>query len=350
MEKSVERGMPFSLPEREQGYGKIRKSMEKINVALLCGGYSKESVISIMGAESIEKHIPADLYRVFKIIIEPNRWYYRSPDGATEEVDKNNFTLSGLHFDVAFINIHGTPGENGLLQGYFDMLHIPYTTCGACTSAVTFNKAFCNAILARNGIRVAESVRLTRKEPYSPEEIGRKLGFPCFVKPNSEGSSIGASKVDRMEDLQEAIERAFLEDKEVLAERFIEGKEYSCGLMRLKGEITVFPLAAIVPKNAFFDYEAKYKGASEEIVPAPVEEKLRAEIERVSTQVYRLLNCSGVVRCDFIVEESTQDVYFLEVNTTPGQSEESIVPKQVRQMGWSLETLYHNMLQEALNR
>lgn len=321
----------------------------KKNIALVCGGYSKESVISIMGAESIEKHIPTNRYRVFKIIIEPNRWYYKSPEGDIEEIDRNNFTLAGnIYFDLAYINIHGTPGENGLLQSYFDMLHIPYTTCSACTSALTFNKAYCNAVLSHYGIRVADSIHLFRHEDYDIRQIGEKLGFPCFVKPNSEGSSIGVSKVKRMEDLQEAIENAFNEDKEVLVERFIEGKEYSCGLMRRNGKITVFPLAAIVPKKEFFDYEAKYKGASEEIVPAPVPDELAGEIGNISMQVYRILNCSGVVRCDFIVEESTQKPYFLEINTTPGQSEESIVPKQVRQMGWSLEEFYTNVIEEAL--
>ena len=323
----------------------------KKNIALVCGGYSKESVISVMGAESIEKHIPTDRYRVFKIVIEPNRWYYKSPDGATEDIDRNNFTLAGnIFFDLAYINIHGTPGENGLLQSYFDMLHIPYTTCNACTSALTFNKAFCNAVLAHHGIRVADSVHLLRQDPYDVEAIGNRLGFPCFVKPNSEGSSIGVSKVKRLGDLQDAIEHAFEEDKEVLVEKFIDGKEYSCGLMRLNGEIRVFPLAAIVPKKDFFDYEAKYNGASEEIIPAPVSPELTQEIGEISKRVYQLLNCSGVVRCDFIVEESTQQLYFLEVNTTPGQSEESIVPKQVREMGWSLEEFYTTVIEEALAR
>ncbi|MCM1532214.1 MAG: D-alanine--D-alanine ligase [Bacteroides sp.] len=323
----------------------------KKNIALVCGGYSKESVISVMGAESIEKHIPTDRYRVFKIVIEPNRWYYKSPDGGTEEVDRNNFTLAGnIHFDLAYINIHGTPGENGLLQSYFDMLHIPYTTCNACTSALTFHKFFCNSVLAHHGVRVADSVRLFRHEKYDVEEIGKRLGFPCFVKPNAEGSSIGVSKVKQVDDLQEAIEKAFGEDKEVMVEKFIDGKEYSCGLMRLKGELLVFPLAAIVPKKDFFDYEAKYQGASDEIVPAPIAPELAAEIGEIAKKVYHLLNCSGVVRCDFIVEESTQKPYFLEVNTTPGQSEESIVPKQVRQMGWSLEEFYTNVIEEALNR
>lgn len=323
----------------------------KKNIALVCGGYSKESVISVMGAESIEKHIPTDRYRVFKIVIEPNRWYYKSPDGGTEDIDRNNFTLAGnIYFDLAYINIHGTPGENGLLQSYFDMLHIPYTTCNACTSALTFNKAFCNAVLAHNGIRVADSVHLLRQDTYNTEEIGNRLGFPCFVKPNSEGSSIGVSKVKRLADLKDAIEHAFEEDKEVLVEKFIDGKEYSCGLMRINGEIKVFPLAAIVPKRDFFDYEAKYKGASEEIVPAPVSAELTKEIADISTRVYQILNCDGVVRCDFIVEERSQQAYFLEVNTTPGQSEESIVPKQVRQMGWTLEEFYTNVIEEALSR
>ncbi len=323
----------------------------KKNIALVCGGYSKESVISIMGAESIEKHIPTDRYRVFKIIIEPNRWYYKSPEGDIADVDRNTFTIAGnIYFDLAYINIHGTPGENGLLQSYFDMLHIPYTTCNACTSALTFNKAFCNAVLAHHGVRVSDSVHLLRQESCNLQAIADRIGFPCFVKPNSEGSSIGVSKVKRMEDLQEAIDNAFAEDKEVLVEKFVKGKEYSCGLMRLNGEILVFPLAAIVPKKDFFDYEAKYKGASEEIVPAPVPEELARKIGDISTRVYRILNCSGVVRCDFIVEEESQEPYFLEVNTTPGQSEESIVPKQVRQMGWTLEDFYTNVIEEALRK
>ena len=327
-------------------------AMNKLNIALVCGGFSKESVISINGAESIAKHIPTDRYRVFKIIIEPNRWYYKAEDGSTDEIDKNNFTLSSsnIRFDLAFINIHGTPGENGLLQGYFDLLHIPYTTCNACTSALTFNKAFCNAILAQHGIRVSESVHLLRQENYDTEEIGKRLGFPCFVKPNSEGSSIGVSKVKNPDDLPAAIANAFMEDKEVLVERFVKGKEYSCGLMRINGKITVLPLAAIVPKNEFFDYQAKYEGASEEIVPAPVPDELAQEIGEISTRVYRILNCSGIVRCDFIVEDESRHVYFLEVNTTPGQSEESIVPKMVRQMGWTLEEFYQTLILEALNK
>ena len=325
--------------------------MEKKTIALVCGGYSKESVISIMGAESIEKHIPADQYRVFKIIIEPNRWYYKAPDGSTEDIDKNNFSLAGsVHFDLAFINIHGKPGENGMLQGYFDMLHIPYTTCDACTSAVTFHKDFCKSILAQYGIRVPQSVRILRHENYDISRIAEKIGFPCFVKPNSEGSSIGISKVQQKNGLRDAIENAFIEDNEVLVERFVKGKEYSCGLMRFKGSIVVFPLAASVPKNEFFDYEAKYKGASEEIVPAPVPEKLAKEISSISSRIYQILNCKGVVRCDFIVEDGTEEAYFLEVNTTPGQSPESIVPKQVRHMGWSLEEFYQNVIAEALNR
>lgn len=320
----------------------------KINVALVCGGYSKEKEISVMGAESIEKHIPADRYRVFKIVVEPDRWYYLAPDGSTQDVDKNNFTLPGVAFDVAYINIHGTPGENGLLQGYFDMLRIPYTTCDACTSALTFNKAFCNATLGYHGVRVAKSIHLVRHEKYDAEAIGREIGFPCFVKPACDGSSFGVSKVMEAAHLHEAIEKTFADAKEVLVERFVQGKEYSCGLMRLKGEVIVFPLAAIVPENDFFDYEAKYLGKSKEIVPAPVCENLRKQMAEISANVYRILNCKGVVRCDFIVEESTQQPYFLEINTTPGQSPESIVPKQIRHMGWTLEDLYDNVLQEAL--
>ncbi|MEG1498784.1 MAG: D-alanine--D-alanine ligase [Bacteroidales bacterium] len=325
--------------------------MNKKRIALVCGGFSKENVISVRSAEVIERYIPKQQYDVYKIVIDADRWYYTTSQGQVQVIDKNDFSLPGsVHFDLAFIIIHGNPGENGLLQGYFDMLHIPYTSCNTCISAITFNKAYCNAILAHAGIRVSDSIHLIQEEPYDISTISDRIGFPCFVKPNAGGSSIGMSKVKQKEDLQAAIDKAFVEDKEVLIEKYVKGKELSCGLMRIHGQIKVFPLTQIVPKTEYFDYEAKYNGASNEITPAPVPEDLSKKIGEISTSVYRILNCFGVVRCDYIVEEQTENIYFLEINTTPGQSEQSIVPQQVRYMGWSMEKFYVELIEMSLKR
>ncbi len=355
--------------------------MKKLRIALVCGGFSKENVISVRSAATIAEHLSPERFETYKIVIDPDRWYYAAPEaenGAaaqsvtagnapqktsdqtkTYDIDKNDFSLNlpdgKVTFDAALIAIHGDPGENGRLQGYFDMLHLPYTTCNACTSALTFNKAYCNAVLAHNGIRVAPSLHLFREEcAEAPQReaaalrIAEEIGFPCFIKPNAGGSSIGMSKVNEAAQLPEALEKAFAEDTEVLAEAFVQGNEYSCGLMRCDGTLQVFPLTQIVPDTEFFDYEAKYLGKSKEITPAPADPGLVAQIGEIAKRVYRILHGAGVVRCDFIVEEKTGDIYFLEVNTTPGQSAQSIVPQQIRHMGWTLEQFYETLIRETL--
>lgn len=330
----------------------VKITIMKKNIALVCGGYSSEDVISLKSADVVEKYISKEEYNTYKIIIEPNRWYYKTANGNIIDIDKNDFSIvvegKKILFDLAFIIIHGTPGEDGILQGYFDLLNIKYTSCDACSSAITFNKYYCNSILANNGIRVSSSMRIIKVLAYSIDEIAAKIGFPCFVKPNAGGSSIGMSKVNRVEDLQEAIDIAFKEDTEILIEKYVKGEELSCGLMRLENEIRVFPLTKIVPENDFFDYEAKYLGKSQEITPAPVSDKITKEIADISTKVYNILNCFGVVRCDFIVSGDTQEVYFIEINTVPGQSEMSIVPQQVRYMGWSMEEFYSKIIELSL--
>lgn len=351
--------------------------MKKLRIALVCGGFSHENVISIKSAATVAEHLSPELFETYKIIIDPDRWYYVAPssenatatpnaasaqDAPTEtryDIDKNDFSLqlpSGkVSFDLALIVIHGDPGENGRLQGYFDLLHLPYTTCNACTSAITFNKAYCNAVLAHNGVRVAASMHLfnedcatAQKKEAVIKQITEKIGYPCFIKPNAGGSSIGMSKVNEAAHLSEALDKAFAEDSEVLAEAYVKGNEYSCGLMQLNGKLQVFPLTQIVPKTEFFDYEAKYYGKSNEITPAPAAKELVDQIGEIAKRVYRILHCSGVVRCDFIVEEKTGHIYFLEVNTTPGQSAQSIVPQQVQHMGWTLEEFYQNLIRETL--
>ncbi|MCL2416919.1 MAG: D-alanine--D-alanine ligase [Bacteroidales bacterium] len=330
------------------------------NIALLAGGYSGENVISIRSAEVVEKNLDPVLFNVYKIVIAPAgadlqsvpSWIHTTADGEQIPVDKNDFslTIDGKHikFDAAFIIVHGTPGEDGKLQGYLDMLKIPYSTCDAVTSALTFNKGFCNKIVKNlNVVNVSDSVHIFKNKPYNISEIAESLGFPCFVKPNCGGSSIGMSKVKTIEELKPAIDRAFEEDTQVLIEKFVKGREFSCGMFRSKGEKIIFPITEIISKKEFFDYEAKYTpGVTDEITPAQVDERYSKLMQDTASILYDELNCAGIVRFDFILEDGTNDLYFLEVNTVPGQSENSIVPQQARAMGMTIQELYTQVLEE----
>ena len=322
------------------------------NIALIAGGYSGEDVISIRSAEVVEKHLDSALFNVYKIIIRPENWTHMAANGKEIPVDKNDFslTIDGKHirFDAAFIIVHGTPGEDGKLQGYLDMLKIPYNTCDATTSALTFNKGFCNKIVKDlNLVNVADSVHIFKNNLYDTAEISDKLGFPCFVKPNCGGSSIGMTKVKSLDELKPAIDLAFEEDTQILIEKFVKGREFSCGMFRSKGEKIIFPITEIISKKEFFDYEAKYTpGVTDEITPAQVDEKYSKLIQNTASKLYDELNCAGIVRFDFILEEGTNELYFLELNTVPGQSENSIVPQQVRAMGLTIQEFYTQVLEE----
>ena len=256
--------------------------------------------------------------------------------------------MQGEHikFDAAFIAIHGTPGEDGRIQGYLDMLQVPYTTCNAIVSALTFNKSYCNKVVkAFNVVNIANSVHLIKGEPYSMGNILEQLKLPVFVKPNESGSSLGVSKVKNVEELLPAIEKAFKEDDQVLIEEFIEGRELTIGVYRVNGYLHALPATEIVSKNEFFDYEAKYTpGVTNEITPAQIDEKIKEQLESKASYIYRHLNCRGVVRMDFILQKQSQKLYFLEVNTMPGQSENSIVPQQVLASGRSLKEFYGDLL------
>jgi D-alanine-D-alanine ligase len=327
------------------------------NIALIAGGYSGENIVSIRSAAVVEQHLDSALFNVYKIIITPEDWTHTTADGRIVSVDKNDFSLAingkSITFEAAFIIVHGTPGEDGKLQGYLDMLKIPYNTCDAATSALTFNKGFCNKVVKNlNIVNVADSIHFFKDQPYPIAEIAEKLGFPCFVKPNGGGSSIGMSKVKTLEELQPAIDRAFLEDTQVLVERFVKGREFSCGMFRSNGNSTsekiVFPITEIISKKDFFDYEAKYTaGITDEITPAHVDDTYRILIQETASQLYDKLNCAGIVRFDFILEEGTNALYFLEVNTVPGQSENSIVPQQARALGWTVRELYTRVMAEV---
>ncbi|ASZ12001.1 D-alanine--D-alanine ligase [Chitinophaga pendula] len=327
----------------------------KKNIALVAGGYSGEYVISVQSAAVIEKHLDNELYNVYKVLITKEGWHYTAPDGHLTDIDKNDFSLplsSGkVKFDAVFIGIHGTPGEDGRLQGYFEMLGIPYTSCGMVTSAITFNKSYCNKIVAAlNVVNVAKSVHIFKDRPFSTADILTQLRLPVFVKPAEGGSSIGMSKVSDAAQLPAAIEKAFQEDNQVLIEEFVQGREITCGLYRINGEMTVLPVTEIISSKEFFDYEAKYTaGVAREVTPAEAPAEIVNRIQQTAAELYDRLNCKGIVRIDFIWEEATDKIFFLEANTMPGQSENSIVPQQVRAAGKTLREFYGALIESCLS-
>lgn len=325
----------------------------KKNIALLAGGYSGEYVISIQTAQTIEKNLDSSRYNVYKIIINRDEWYYEA-DGKHILIDKNDFSLdidgAKIAFDCVFIGIHGSPGEDGRIQGYLDMLKIPYTTCNSIVSALTFNKSYCNKVVKSfNVVNIANSVHLIKGEPFSMGAILDQLSLPVFVKPNESGSSLGVSKVKSVEELLPAIEKAFKEDNQVLIEEFIEGRELTIGVYKANGYLSALPATEIVSKNEFFDYEAKYTpGVTNEITPAKIDNNIREQLESKAMYIYRHLNCRGIVRMDFILQRSSGKLFFLEVNTMPGQSENSIVPQQVRASGRLLMDFYGEILEDCM--
>jgi len=271
----------------------------KRKIALVTGGYSREAEISYKSAVTVENNVDKNLFDVYKIDISPEGWFYTDNDGNKIAIDKNDFSLNlfdkKITFDAALMCIHGNPGEDGKLQGYFDMLNIPYTSCDATSSAITFNKRYTVAVAAFNGIKVSRSVLLIKNRFANPEEIIDNLQFPVFVKPNNGGSSIGMSKVNNAsEELGAAIDKAFKEDDQVLVEEFIEGRELTIGVFRKRNEIITLPITEIISKKDFFDYEAKYLGKSEEITPAKVDESIAEKIRAAAKKIYTVFNCRGV--------------------------------------------------------
>lgn len=324
----------------------------KKNIALVAGGYSGEYVISINSAKTIEKHLDREKYTTYKIIITKDSWYYEHNDQKIE-VDKNDFSINPdgqkITFEAVFIAIHGTPGEDGKLQGYFDMLNLPYTTCNAIVSALTFNKSFCNKVVNEfDVVGIAKSVHLFKEDGYSLGTVLDKVKLPVFVKPNEGGSSIATTKVSKVEDLQPAIEAVFEVDTQALIEEYIEGRELTMGVYRIGNEIFTLPPTEIVAQNEFFDYAAKYNNESEEITPAPIPDELLSQLQEKGKQIFLRLNCKGFVRIDFIWHKTSGELYFLEVNTMPGQSEQSLIPQQVRAAGMELGHFYNQMLEECL--
>lgn len=324
----------------------------KKNIAVIAGGFSSEKIVSIKSAETILNHLPKDKYNVFLAIIDEKKWVIKTAD---EEIliDKNDFSFvkdnEKITIDCAYITIHGTPGEDGKIQGYFDLVNIPYSTCNQNVSSLTFNKWFNNQVLLNNEINCAKSTILRDKsQAFIPEEIIDKLGLPCFVKPNDGGSSFGISKVKHLDELIPAINNAFSEGKEVVIESFISGREVTCGAYKINDEVFTLPLTEIVSHNDYFDFEAKYKGLSDEITPAPIANHLTEEVKALTVEIYELLGLSGIIRVDYMLKDDITP-YVIEVNTTPGMSAQSLIPQQVAiQEGIDLATLLDQIIEEAI--
>jgi D-alanine-D-alanine ligase len=325
--------------------------MHKMNVVLFMGGDSGEYEVSIGSAEQVKNNLDAEKYLVFPVLVKNGSWTYTDEAGMVFPFDRNHHCLfigkEQVRFECAFIAIHGTPGEDGKLQGYLEMAGIPYTTCDVTTSALTFNKYFCNDLAIQYGVKVARTLIVRKGETPDPEWLAGEVGLPCFVKPNKAGSSVGVSKVYDLTGIPLAIAKAFAEDDEVLVQQFIKGREMACGVFTLKGKVQVLPVTEVISKNDFFDYEAKYtEGLASEITPAPITEEQSAECKRITDYLYRKFNCKGVVRFDYFLTDNQW--WFLEVNTVPGFSAGSIVPKQAKAAGFTLKEFYGALVEEAL--
>jgi len=338
-----------------QTYGKkinfvLFNLTDMLNVAIVAGGDSGEYAISIGSGKQVEQYIDRDKFAPYLIVIRGPNWYY--PLGLKRfPVDKNDFSLQigrkKIRFDVVFNAIHGTPGENGKLQGYLDMLHIPYTSSDVVTSSLTFHKNFCKQVVTSYGIDSPGSIHLYKNQLKGSLSIFDKLGLPVFVKPNNGGSSVGMSKVNLKKELKPALELAFREDDEVLVETFIKGRELTCGVLRTKGKVVALPVTEIITHKEYFDYEAKYKkGMADEVVPAEIPDSVSAKCREISAFLYERLNCKGIVRFDYIL--TGKKFYFLEVNTVPGLSAASIVPKMARARGWSFTELITKLIEETI--
>jgi len=326
--------------------------MKKLNIAVVGGGNSGEYNISVQSAQRVADMLNPALYNVYPITIHGRDWHYMSPAGVKVPVSRDDFSLNTegrqIIFDCVFNAIHGTPGEDGKLQGYFEMLGIPHTSSGSITSALTFNKAFCNGLVSSYGVKVSRAVHLTRQNNTNAAEILNRLSLPLFVKPNCGGSSVGMSKVNDPAELQDALALAFSHDTEVLVEEFVAGREITCGVYLHGGRAVALPLVEVVSKKAYFDYEAKYdETLADEILPAPISPALTRKCQDLSVLLFGRLNCRGVARFDYILTED--EFCFLEVNTIPGMTAASIVPKMAGAAGFSLRDFYSMLIEGAIS-
>lgn len=322
--------------------------MAKKSVAVIYGGNSSEHQVSIQSGKNVAANLDRERYDVYEILIKGKSWSLIARNGEEmepAEIDKTDFSAAGVHFDVAFIMIHGTPGENGLLQGYFEMLEMPFTTCNAFVSNIAFDKYSCKRFLDFAGVKFAKDCYIRKGRPYSPRSIVAQLGLPLFIKPTNGGSSFGVTKVKSMEEIEPAVERAFLENDAVMAEEAIVGREVTNGIFTDRGKIVNLPVTEIVTEREFFDFEAKYQGLSKEICPAPLPPHITEQIQQMTTHIYTFMGCSGLVRMDYIIKG--EEIFFLEMNMVPGMTPMSLIPAQVRAAGIEIKEFFTALIESA---
>lgn len=316
----------------------------KKNIAIVCGGDSSEHDVSMRSARGIYSFFDKERYNVYVVDVKGQDWHVDFPDGSIAKIDKNDFSFIGedgkaVVFDYAYITIHGGPGENGVMQGYFDLLHLPYSTSGVLVEAMTFDKYVLNNYLRAFGVNVADSIRLRRDDEYDENEIEARLGMPVFVKPAADGSSFGVSKVKCADQLAPALRVAFMESDEVMIERYMEGTEISIGCYKTKEKSVVFPATEVVTGNEFFDYDAKYNGQVQEITPARIDPETAKRVAEETSRIYDILHCNGIIRIDYIISkeaDGTDKINMLEINTTPGMTPTSFIPQQVKAAGLNI--------------
>jgi len=324
----------------------------KKNIAIVAGGDSSELEVSLKSASGLNSFMDKERYNIFIVTIVGKIWQVELPDNEKIDIDKNDFSFSRLGvktgFDFAYITIHGTPGENGILQGYFDLIGLPYSCCGVLAAALTFNKFTCNTYLKGFGVKVAESLVIRSGQSVSEEEVADKIGFPCFIKPNVGGSSFGVTKVKSIEQVQPAIKKAFAEGEEVMIEAFLAGTEITCGIFKTKTKAQVLPVTEVVSENEFFDFDAKYKGQVQEITPARISASLTDRVQKLTSAIYDILGCKGIVRIDYIISEG-DIINLLEVNTTPGMTTTSFIPQQIAAAGLDIKDVMTDIIENELN-
>jgi D-alanine-D-alanine ligase len=314
------------------------------NIAIIEGGYSHEKIISLQSAETVLQNIDREKYNPIKVRIDEEGWYVFDGEEKTE-INRNDFSFGDIKFDFAFIVIHGTPGEDGKLQAYFDMLNIPYSTCSQLAATVTFNKFVCNQYLKSFGIKVADAVLIRKDEVFNNTEIVDKVGLPCFVKPNDGGSSFGITKVESEGQLNKAIQLALDHGTQAIIESFMDGREVTNGIYKNTDEIVVLPITEIITTNDFFDFDAKYKGESNEITPADLTDEIASKVKEETKKIYGILDLSGIARADYILQND--EPYLIEINAVPGLSKESLIPQMAAHEGISLKQLFNEVIEVA---
>jgi D-alanine-D-alanine ligase len=323
----------------------------KKNIAIVAGGDQSEVVVSLKSAAGLSSFIPSEKYNIYVVVIQASSWKVQLNDDVEIPIDKNDFSfvLNGekITFDCAYITIHGIPGEDGRLQGYFEMIGMPYTCCDVLAAALTYNKFTCNHYLKGFGVNVAESIMLRKGQTIESKEAVNQLGLPIFVKPNVGGSSFGVTKVKSEEEIQKAVEKAFAEGDQVILESYMKGTEITCGMYKTKEKTVVFPITEVVSENEFFDFDAKYKGQVSEITPARLSEDLTNRVKQQTNKIYELIGARGIIRVDYIITEG-EKINLLEVNTTPGMTPTSFIPQQIAAAGLKIQDVMTDVIENAI--